>query len=120
VERLCEEVIKLLQQSDTVLKLRPPVKVFGSVHGQYGDLMRHFATHGTLRSAGGPLDSTEQNSDIEGLDYLFLGNFVGRGKYSLETVCLLFALKLKHPEQIHILRGCMEDVRLSKVYGTRA
>lgn len=72
----------------------------------------------TVRSTnvGAPLDS-EEHGDIEGLDYLFLGNFSGRGKYSLETICLLFALKLKHPSQVHILRGCMEDIRLSKVYG---
>ena len=120
VEKLCEEVIKVIQQSDLVLRLRPPIKIYGSIHGQYGDLMRLFHTHGNQRSdKGGPLDATEPTSDIEGLDYLFLGNFVGRGKYSLETVCLLFALKLKYPEQVHILRGCHEDARLNKVYGTK-
>lgn len=60
---------------------------------------------------------TEPNSDIEGTDYIFLGNIVGRGKYSLETVCLLFTLKLRYPGQIHILRGCHEDLRFNKVYG---
>lgn len=60
---------------------------------------------------------TEPMSDIEGTDYIFLGNIVGRGKFSLETVCLLFTLKLRYPGQIHILRGCHEDIRFNKVYG---
>lgn len=111
VEKLCDEVIKLLVSSDIVVKLRPPVKIFGSIHGQYRDLMRMFAQHGS------PVDPTEPQSDIEGLDYLFLGNYVGRGKYSLETICLLFALKLKYPDQIHLLRGCYEDIRINKIYG---
>ncbi len=66
---------------------------------------------------GAPMDATEPQGDIEGLDYLFMGNFVGRGRYSLETVCTLFALKLKYPDQIHILRGCHEDLRLNKALG---
>ena len=101
-----------------VIKLRAPVKIFGSLHGQYGDLMRMFSQHGMIRSLGAPESSNEGPTDIEGLDYLFLGNYVGRGRYSLETVCLLFALKLKYPEQVHLLRGCHEDIRLNRVYGS--
>ena len=107
----------MLQQSETVIKLRAPVKIFGSLHGQYGDLMRMFSQHGTQCSLGTPESSNEGPTDIEGLDYLFLGNYVGRGRFSLETVCLLFALKLKYPDQIHLLRGCHEDIRLNRVYG---
>lgn len=111
VIKLCDEVIKILKKSDTVLKVRPPVKIFGSIHGQYADLMRMFEAYGV------PDDSPEFNCDIEGLDYLFLGNYVDRGKYSLEVICLLFALKVKFPEQIHLLRGSHEDIRINSVYG---
>jgi len=89
VQKLCDEVINLLKEQPTVIKLRSPVKIFGSIHGQYGDLMRLFKQYKA------PNDSQNYECDIEGLDYLFLGNYVDRGMYSLEVIWLLMALKLK-------------------------
>ena len=43
-----------------------------------------------------PHDNSDKG-DITGFDYLFLGNYVDRGAYNLETICLLMALKLKFP-----------------------
>lgn len=72
-----------------------PVKIFGDLHGQFGDLMRLFEEYGTPSTAG----------DITYIDYLFLGDYVDRGAYSLETICLLLALKIEHPRNIHLIRG---------------
>ena len=88
------------------MKLKPPCKVFGNIHGQYTDLMRFFDT---WKFPG----ENSQGGDISSFDYLFLGNFVDRGVHSLETICLLMALKVKYPRQIHLLRGSHEDRKIN-------
>lgn len=81
-----------------------PIKLFGDLHGQFGDLMRLFEEYGTPSTAG----------DITYIDYLFLGDYVDRGAHSLETICLLLALKIEHPKNVHLIRGNHEvcDCRL--------
>ena len=71
------------------------MKIFGDLHGQFGDLMRLFEEYGTPSTAG----------DITYIDYLILGDYVDRGAHSLETICLLLALKLEHPRSVHLIRG---------------
>jgi diadenosine tetraphosphatase ApaH/serine/threonine PP2A family protein phosphatase len=92
-----------------VLRVRAPIKVFGDIHGQYQDLMRFFDLWGT--------PSDDVTGDIEAYDYLFLGDYVDRGSHSLETICLLMALKLRFPEQIHLLRGNHEDRWINNAFG---
>jgi len=60
---------------------------------------------------------SESGGDIQANDYIFLGNYVDRGVYSLETICLLLALKVKYPKQIHLLRGSHEDRRINIIAG---
>lgn len=54
---------------------------------------------------------------METFEYIFLGNYVDKGFNSLETICLLMALKIKYPEHIHLLRGRHEDLAVNKVCG---
>ena len=62
-----------------------------------------------------PTDGAQ--GDIHGFDYVFLGNYVDRGAYSLETICLLMALKMKYPKQIFLLRGNHEDRNVNRYLG---
>lgn len=107
-----EEIIELCNQMEMIIKNQPmmvevevPVKVFGDIHGQYSDLMRFFDLWGA------PVNpENDPNLDIEdNYNYLFLGDYVDRGHHSLETICLLIALKIKYPQKIFLLRGNHED-----------
>ena len=100
----CQDIVA---DQPTVLYLKTPVKIFGDIHGQYDDLMRFFELWGEPSDSG----------DINSIDYLFLGDYVDRGVYSLETICLLMALKIKYPDRIHLLRGNHEDILINCTFG---
>lgn len=60
---------------------------------------------------------SEQGGDIQANEYIFLGNYVDWGIYSLEIICLLLALKIRYPTQIHLLRGSHEDWKVNITAG---
>ncbi|CAL1268721.1 unnamed protein product, partial [Larinioides sclopetarius] len=77
------------------------VSFLGDIHGQYTDLLRLFEYGGFPPEA----------------NYLFLGDYVDRGKQSLETICLLLAYKIKYPENFFLLRGNHECASINRIYG---
>lgn len=85
----------------TLLRLSPPVKIVGDIHGQFHDLIRIF------NSCGYPPYT----------NYLFLGDYVDRGYKSLETILLLLCYKIKYPENFFMLRGNHESANITKIYG---
>ena len=107
---LIKEVKPLLEKDHSLIRIRSPCKVFGNIHGVYEDLMRYF------ESFGNPSDDN-QMGDINVMQYIFLGDFCDRGLYSLEVILLLFALKIKYPDFIYLIRGHHEDRNINEKYG---
>lgn len=101
VEQIVSSALKVIKAEPVCLDLSPKISICGDIHGQYYDLLRIFEINGY------PPDTK----------YLFLGDYVDRGKQSLETICLLLAFKIKYPNDIFLLRGNHESANVCKVYG---
>jgi serine/threonine-protein phosphatase PP1 catalytic subunit len=101
IKTLCAKSRDIFMSQPILLELEAPIKICGDVHGQYYDLLRLFEYGGFPPEA----------------NYLFLGDYVDRGKQSLETICLLLALKIKYSENFFILRGNHECASINRIYG---
>jgi len=100
------DMIELLKNSSTLSDIEVQedgeVTVCGDVHGQYYDLMNIWELNGV------PSDSNP---------YLFNGDFVDRGSFSVEVILILFAWKLVYPRHMHLARGNHEARSMNKLYG---
>ncbi|KAL2136281.1 hypothetical protein VTI74DRAFT_4516 [Chaetomium olivicolor] len=101
ITAICHRAREVFLSQPALLELDAPVKIVGDVHGQYTDLIRMF------EMCGFPPKS----------NFLFLGDYVDRGKQSLETILLLLCYKLKYPENFFLLRGNHECANVTRVYG---
>ncbi|CAG8559290.1 4024_t:CDS:2 [Diversispora eburnea] len=101
INSICQTAREVFLSQPTLIELSPPVKIVGDVHGQYSDLIRLFEMCGFPPAA----------------NYLFLGDYVDRGKQSLETILLLLCYKIKYPENFFLLRGNHECANVTRVYG---
>ncbi|CAN6995308.1 unnamed protein product [Brassica rapa subsp. trilocularis] len=100
IKQLCTTARDIFLQQPNLLELAP-IKICGDIHGKYSDLLRLFEYGGFPPNA----------------NYLFLGDYVDRGKQSLETICLLLAYKIKYPGNFFLLRGNHECASINPIYG---
>ena len=84
-----------------MVQVNAPVTICGDIHGQFHDLMELFRVGG----------------DVPDTNYLFMGDFVDRGFYSLESFLLLLCLKVRYPDRMTLIRGNHESRQITTVYG---
>ena len=98
---LCEKAKEILSKEPNLVSVPAPVTIVGDIHGQFHDLIELFKIGG----------------DVPDTNYVFMGDYIDRGYYSVETVSLLLALKVRHKSRVHLLRGNHECRQITQVYG---
>ncbi|KAJ3443238.1 serine/threonine-protein phosphatase 6 catalytic subunit [Anaeramoeba flamelloides] len=100
---LLEKGSELLKNESNIVQVTAPVAIVGDVHGQFYDLLKLFETNG----------------DVGDKKYIFLGDYVNRGTFSILSFSYLLALKVKFPDQIIMLRGNHECRPICELYGLK-
>ena len=89
IENICKEVDKIFQSEPIVLDINMPILVVGDLHGHLLDLLRIYRNYGF---------PPKQN-------YIFLGDYIDRGEFSLEVVLYIYAFKFLYPKNVYMIRG---------------
>jgi serine/threonine-protein phosphatase 2B catalytic subunit len=100
VLKIVHQATEVFKAESNLLEIGPPVNICGAIHGHYFDLVRLFEVGGSFGSS----------------NYLFLGNYVDRGCFSVECVLYLYILKLRYPQNLFMLRGNHECAKLSDYF----
>ena len=88
----------VIKQEDTILSLEGEYEVVGDIHGDLKSLISIF----------------EQKGYPNKTKYIFLGDYIHRGKFSIEVVLMLFSMKVLFPENIYLIKGNHETSKICK------
>ena len=135
IRELVWRVQAILAQEPNVLNISGPINICGDLHGQFYDVVKLFDVGGRIDNSipkeanmtvvpANIKANASVSSNAKALrvhptpkKYLFLGDYVDRGYFSLETITLLYLLKLMYPTQIYLIRGNHECRSITQVYG---
>lgn len=98
---ICTKLVEVLLGESNIHVISAPVTVVGDLHGQFYDVLEMFRVGGEP-----PL-----------VNYLFLGDYVDRGHFSLQTISMLACLKLRYPDRVTLIRGNHESRQTTLTYG---
>lgn len=101
IKLICKKSIEIIKQDPTLLQVKAPVNIVGSIHGNFQDALKY------VELGGNPAEKR----------YLFLGNYVDKGENSIETLLLVLCLKILYPANVFLLRGDHETEENSFIYG---
>jgi hypothetical protein len=101
LQQLIVDVNEVLRTASPLIEVAAPCYIIGDIHGDIHDLLRIFASI----------------PDAFAHQYLFLGDYVDRGDYSIDVCILLFTLFLLYPGKFHLLRGNHEFACVNEQYG---
>lgn len=93
----------LLRREPNLIVLQDPITVVGDIHGQYYDLLK-------ILDVGGNPETTK---------YLFLGDYVDRGMFSIEVILLLYSMKINFPTTVIMIRGNHESRQMTSMFSFR-
>ncbi|KAI3654085.1 hypothetical protein MP228_000804 [Amoeboaphelidium protococcarum] len=101
VKLICDKVIEILVEESNIVPVDVPVCIVGDIHGQFYDVLQMFNIVG----------------HVPDTSFIFIGDFVDRGFFSVETILLLLAFKVRYPDRIVLIRGNHESRQITQVYG---
>ncbi|XP_065217059.1 uncharacterized protein LOC135843197 isoform X2 [Planococcus citri] len=101
IQTLITKAETILLREPSLLRIEPPIIAVGDIHGQFEDLLWIF----------------QQTGFPPATSYIFLGDYVDRGRHSVECISLLLSLKVKYPKNVYLLRGNHECTMINHKYG---
>lgn len=101
ISELCNSALEIFKNQPTLLTLTGNVMCIGDTHGNIFDVVRIF------KYGGYPISQK----------YLFLGDYVDRGEYSIDLIVLLLAMTIKYPQNCFLIRGNHELKLINAKYG---
>lgn len=101
VHDVCVEATNILKKGTALIEIPNPCSIVGDIHGNFLDLMKIFREFGTPEFS----------------KYLFLGDFVDRGLYSVPVMAVICAYFVKYNSNMYLIRGNHEFAHINKMYG---